>query len=144
MVFGMLIGPTIGTLTPGARSEVVLKLFPRYVRYVEIFSVTTVVFGVALLLDIANGNMSVLSPSTPFGLYISAGALLAAVVVVLAFVFVAPTAHRIVRLTEQMAKNPGPPPPELPRASARLRAGAMIALVLLILVLVFMVAAATS
>lgn len=139
MVFAMLIGPTIGTFTPGTRSEVVLKLFPKYVRYTEVFAIMTVLFGAALALSIANGDMNVLSPSTHFGLFILSGASLAIIVVALAFGFIAPTAHRVVHLTEEMVKNPGPPPAELLRASSRLRAGASVGLILLILVLVFMV-----
>lgn len=140
MVFGMLIGPTLGTLTPGTRAEVVLKLFPKYVRYIEGFSIATLVFGVALVLDIANGNMSVFSLSTTFGLYITIGAALAAITVVVAFAFIVPNTHKLIHLTEAMVKNPGPPPPDLPKVAARIRMGATVALVLLILVLVFMVA----
>jgi uncharacterized membrane protein len=140
MVFAMLIGPTIGTLTPGTRAELVVKLFPRYIRYVESFSIATVVFGVALVLVIGNGDMSVFSPSTSFGLYISIGAVLALITAGLAFGIIVPSAHRVIRLAEEMIKNPGPPSPELPKASARLRMGATVGLILLILVLIFMVA----
>lgn len=140
MVFAMLIGPTIGTLTPGTRSEVVVKLFPKYIRYVEGFSIATIVFGLLLVADIGNGDMSVFSPSTTFGLYITAGALLAVITVALAFAIIVPSARKVVRLTQEMIKNPGPPPPELPKVSARLRGGATIGLILLILILIFMVA----
>jgi uncharacterized membrane protein len=140
MVFGMIIGPTIGTLTPGTRAEVVLKLFPKFSRYVGIFSLMTVVFGVALVLDIGNGDMSVFSPSTTYGLYISTGAVLALLAVVLAFTIIIPSTRKVYRLTEEMVKNSAPPSPELPKAAARLRIGATAALALLILVLIFMVA----
>lgn len=140
MVFGLLIGPTVGTFTPGTRAEVVVKLFPKYVKYVEAFSIATVVFGVALVLYIGNGDMSVFSPSTTFGLYITAGAVIALITVGLAFSLIVPTARKIVRLTEEMVKNQSPPSPELPKASARLRMSATLALVLLVLVLICMVA----
>ncbi len=141
MVFGILIGPTLGTLTPGARTEVVLKLFPKYIRYAEAFTLLTVIFGVALVLDIGNGDMSIFSWSTSFGLYISIGAALAVVAVILAFMVIAPSAEEVIRLTEEMVKDSTPPSPGLPKASAGLRMGASVGLVVLILALVFMVAA---
>jgi len=140
MVFGMLIGPTIGTLTPGARAEVVLKLFPKYVRYAKAFGLITVIFGLALVLDIGNGDMSVFSPSTSFGLYITTGAVLALVAVVMAFAVISPSANRVCRLTEEMVKNSSPPSPELSKAATRLRVSSLVGLAVLVLVLVFMVA----
>ena len=140
MIFGMLIGPTIGKLTPAARSELIIKLFPGYLRYVGVFSVMTVVFGLALVLDIGNGNMDVFSLSTSFGLYLTTGAILAFITVILAFALVIPSARKLLHMTQEMVKNSTPPPPELHNVSARMRMGATIGLVLLILVLVFMVA----
>ena len=140
MVFGLLIGPMLPSLTPGTRAELVVKLFPKYVRYVEGFSIATVTFGVLLVLDIGSGGMSAFSLSTTFGLYITVGAVLAALTVVFALVLIAPTARKVARLTDEMIKNHGPPSPELPKASARLRLSATIGLVLLILVLICMVA----
>jgi len=117
----------------------VMKLFPPFLRYVTAFSIMTVIFGVALVLDIANGNMSVFSLNTTFGLGIVTGAALAVVAIALATTVVSPSARKMLRLTEEMVKNSSPPSPELPKAAERVRVSAAIVLVLLILVLVFMV-----
>jgi len=95
MVFGMLIAPTIGRLTPGARAEVILKLFLKHARYSEAFSLMTVISGLALVLDIGNGDWSVFSPATSFGLYIWTGSALALIVFVLAFAVIVPSAHKV-------------------------------------------------
>lgn len=92
---------------------------------------------------LADGNTSILSLSTSFGLYISIGAVLALVAVALAFAVILPSTHKMVKIVESMMKNPGPPPPELAVAANRLRIGSTAAMVLLILVTVFMVAGAT-
>lgn len=144
MVFGMVIGPSLPKLSPGTRAEFMVKVTPKYVRYVEILSVITLVFGVAMVAVLADGNFSIMSPSTPFGLYISTGAILALVAEALAFTVIVPSAHKIVKLTEVMMKNPGPPSPELIAAGKRLRIGSVIGMILLILVTVFMVAGATA
>jgi uncharacterized membrane protein len=143
MFFAMVVGPLLGKLTPGARGELILKLLPRFVRYIAAFGTLTLVMGVALAFSITNGNIGLLSPTaSPVGLYITVGAVLALVTIGIATGVVIPTSNRIVRILQTMAQNPGPPPPELARATTRLRMGATTALVLLLVVLVFMVAAA--
>jgi uncharacterized membrane protein len=144
MVFGMIIGPLIPKLSPPTRGELIVNLFPKYIRYIQIFAGLTVVFGVALLGNIIQGDLGMMSPSTPFGLYISSGAGLALVTVILAFGFIVPATHKLVRLTQEAMKSPGPPSPELQRTANRLRAGTTVGLALLIVVLVLMVAAATT
>jgi hypothetical protein len=98
--------------------------------------------GVGLLLSIINGDLSLLSPAASFGRYITAGATIALVTVLVAIAVVAPSANKILRIVENLAKNPGPPPPELAKVSRRLRMGTTSVLVLLVVVLVFMVGAA--
>ena len=142
MVFGMVIGPSLPKLSPQARAELLIKIIPRFARYIVVFAVLTLAFGVITATVILNGDFSV-SLSTPFGLYISIGAALALVVAVIALGVVLPTISKIVKMTESLAKSPGPPPPELIAASNRLRMGSLVALVFLILVTMFMVAGAT-
>src|SRR5512138_3112815 len=45
ITFLVAIGPTLKKLTPQANSEIALKLFPRYVRTVQVFTILTVIFG---------------------------------------------------------------------------------------------------
>jgi len=55
----------------------------------------TVISGLALVLDIGNGDWSVFSPATSFGLYIWTGSALALIVFVLAFAVIVPSAHKV-------------------------------------------------
>ncbi len=142
MVFGMVVAPLLPSFNPATRGEVVLKLFPKYIRYTEIFSLMAVIFGAILALAMAGGDFAMFSPTTTFGLFITIGATLAIITFGLGIGVIAPSAHRLVRLTESAVKNPGPPSPDLLKTTGRLKTTATIGLVLLILVLVFMVAAA--
>ncbi len=144
MFFGMVLGPLLGKLSPGTRSELVLKLFPKFSRYVGIFAVFTVIVGVTLALVMANGDLSIFAPTTAFGLYITTGATLALVTVIIAFALVIPSARKILKITQNLAQNPGPPPPELAKVSSRLRTTSLAGMILLLLVLVFMVAAVNA
>jgi len=147
MVFAMLIGPTLPSLTPASRGELIVKLLPKYIRYAEIFTFVTPIFGLGLALYISHGSFAVFSPTTygNFGLYISIGALLSVVAWVISFGLVAPTGHKIVSITKEMMKVLGtPPPPELQKASIRLRIASTAGLVVLFLIVAVMVAAATS
>ena len=141
MVFGMIIGPALPTLTPSTRGEFIVKVIPKYTRYAQIFAIATPLIGVALALAMSGGSLSVFAPTTQFGLFISAGAALALVVWVVFFGVVTPAANKVVRLTEGMMKSPGPPSTELLGANKRLRGGAAVGLVLLMAILVCMVAA---
>ena len=144
MVFAMLIGPTLPTLSPSSRGELIVKLLPKYIRYAEIFTFITPVFGLALALYITQGNWSIFSPNTYFGLYLSIGALLSLIAWVIGFGLVAPTGRKVVKYTTDMMKNPGGPPPAgLQRASKRLRIASATGLVVLLLIVVCMVVAAT-
>lgn len=160
MVFAMLIGPILPTLSPASRGELIVRLFPKYVRWAEIFTFITPVFGLTLALYISHGNWSIFNPNSntgiactnvlvacvtnPFGFYLSSGALLTLVAWGLLFGVLAPTARKIVWFTQTAMKNPGsPPPPGLPKATMRLRATSLTALVLLFVIVFCMVLAAT-
>ena len=142
MLFGMVIGPLLPSSNPATRGEVVLKLFPKYIRYSEVFALMSVVFGAALALAISGGDFSKFSPTTTWGLFISIGGTIAIITLGLAVGVIAPAAHKLVHLTEAAMKNPGPPSQDLMKTSARLKTSATAGLILLILVLVCMVAAA--
>ena len=141
MVFGMIVGPSLPIFTPSTRGEFIVKVLPRYVRYVQVFTILTPLVGVALALSLSNGSFSVFSPSTTFGIFLSAGAGLSVVAWILAFGVIGPAAGKLVRLTVEMAKSSGPPPPDLLSASKKMRAGASVGLVVMMAILVCMVAA---
>lgn len=142
MVFGILIGPLLPDLSAPSRSELIVNLFPRFVRYVQIFAIATIIFGLGLVFSIAGGDLGSMSPSTLYGFFMSTGSAVTILAIVIGFGIVVPSAHKLVAIVKGMQHNPGPPPPELSRIQARLRVSSAIMIVLLIVVLAFMVAAA--
>jgi hypothetical protein len=90
MVFAMVVGPSLPRFSASTRVEFGAKVVPKFARYIEVFAIITVIFGVAMVAVITDGDLSVMSPSTPFGLYISIGALLSLVAMGLAFAVVIP------------------------------------------------------
>lgn len=143
MVFVMVVAPGLAGTTPQTRLEFFQKVVPRYVRYAIGFSLATLVMGVATVFVVVNGDFSLMSPSTSFGLYISGGAVLALVAAALAVAVVGPTAMKMSRIASSLVAAPGPPPPELAALGRRLRLASTSVMVLLMVVLLFMVAAAT-
>ncbi len=142
MVFGMIVAPGLAKLSPETRSEFVLKVVPKYVRYILSFALFTLVFGVGSVFTFANGNLSIMSPSTSFGVYISAGALVALVAFAIGVGIVIPSANKMVKIVKGTTANPGPSA-ELRIVSERMRLGSILTMILLIVVTILMVAAAT-
>jgi uncharacterized membrane protein len=143
MVFGIIIGPSLAKLSPQARGEFMAKVMPRYLRYFEIFSGMTILFGIVAEDVLLNGDFSSVSFSTSFGLYITTGAILALVVFAVSFSVIIPMTRKIIRIAESMMKTPGPPPPELAVLLKRQRVVTTVSLVLMIVVTVLMVAGTT-
>ena len=141
MLFAMVVGPTIGDLTPATSGEVVVKMLPKYLRFLVIFTVVTPVLGLVTALSSLNGDFSILAPNSTFGDWMSAGALLSLISWVVTFGVVYPTGKRIIRITEEVVENQTPQPPGLPKLAMRLKISSGIGLALLIAVLITMVAA---
>jgi len=141
MLFAMILAPTLSTFSPAGRGEFIVKLFPKFARYVPMVAVSTLVFGGALYYYMAAGDSS--AYTSQWGVSIMAGAVLALVAAVLAIAIVIPAMNKMVRLVKEMQANPtSPPSPEVPKILRRLRMASVSGLVLLMLVVVFMVAAA--
>jgi uncharacterized membrane protein len=143
MIFAIVIGPSVGTMSPAARTEFFANVVPKYLRYVEVFSILTILFGVATAVVFADGDYSMFSSSSTFGLLLSAGAILGLVAIGLAMAVVVPTARRISKISQGMLQKPGPPPAELLGLAKRLKVSSTSALAILVLVTMLMVAAAT-
>jgi hypothetical protein len=144
MIFGIVIGPSLAHMTPQSRTEFFAKVIPKFLRYVEAFSIMTVVFGLITVVVLANGDYSIFSLSTSLGVFITAGAVLAVVTVGLAIGVITPTARKMSVISQGLIQKPGPPPAELPGLASRLKNSAAIGLVLLIIITVLMVAGATG
>ncbi len=145
MIFGFVVGPSLPQFSPQARGEFLSKVLPKYVRFGEGAAGATVLFGLLFAYAFTDGDLSLLSPSNPFGLKLTTGAVLGFTAFLLVILVVAPSAKKIVRIVNEMARqgSQGSPPPELAKMMARLRRGARITLVLLLVTFTFMVGAAT-
>lgn len=142
LLFLMVIEPSIPKLSPQASSELVLKVFPRFVRYVQVFATLALVFGVALALAISDGNFLLFGFGSGWGLDVTLGGSFGVVTYLLVFLLLAPSVTSLARMVAQLQQNPGqPPPPEFHAVQERLRYGAPSAVVLLSMAMVFMVAA---
>ncbi len=145
LIFSFVVGPSLAQFSPQARSEFISSVFPRYVRFGELVSAGTVLFGLLFAYAFTDGDLSLLSPSNPFGLKLTTGALLGFSAFLVVNLVLAPSAKKIVRIVNGMKgqAGQGSPPPELAKLTVRLQRGARIALVLLVLTFTFMVGAAT-
>src|SRR5438093_13286639 len=73
MFLAMVLGPSTRELPPPSRRDLVLRLFPRFIRYVTIFATLTLVFRFLLGMVLVNAGSDVFSPSTNLGLRITLG-----------------------------------------------------------------------
>ncbi len=147
LTFLVAVGPSLKKLSPQANSEIALKMFPRYVRTIQIFTVLTIIFG-PLLAFTMNALNDVGGPNSfdlisPWSRFITAGASVGIFTFFLVFLVFTPTAKGLSRLVQQMQQNPQQPPPEKFGAlQKRLAILGPSAVALLFLAEVFMVAAA--
>ena len=141
MLFALIVGPTIGDFTPATSGEVVVKMLPKYLTFMMIFTGLTPILGLFTALSISNWSFSIFSMSTTFGMYISVGAFLSLLTWVVAFGVVFPTGRKIVKVTQEMVNNKTPAPPFLPKLAMRLKISTGVGLALLIAILICMVAA---
>ncbi len=147
ITFLIAIGPSLKRISPQANGEIVLKLFPRYVRTVQIFTVLTVIFGplLAFTMNATNevGGPNVFDLISPWSRLITAGASLGLFTFFVVFLAFTPTAKGLGQLVQQMQQNPQQP---LPKRFVILQKRAAIlgplAVTLLLTAEVFMVAAA--
>lgn len=143
MFLAMVLGPSTRELPPPSRRDLVLRLFPRFIRFVTIFATLTLLFGVLLGLALMSDGSDILSPSTAWGLRITIGATLALVAYGLAMALGLRSAKKIVELVQKAQQDQQQAQaPELAKLTARLRLTAVIVTVLLSASLILMVAAA--
>ena len=138
MFLVMVLTPSMVGLSPGSRKELVLKLFPRFIRYVTVFATLTLVAGVLLAL----GMIGQLDPSATRGLRVSIGAFIALVAYVLALGVGLRSARKLMKILGTPQDPQQSPPPEIAVLQRRMRFTATAVVTLLALTLVFMVTAA--
>ena len=139
----LLIGmePKFGKLSPATRGELMTTLFPRLNRLEMIFASGTVAFGVLYAYEFTGGNLTILSPTTSWGLAITAGATLGFVAFLLEVVVDYPAEKKVIAImTEMRANNQLVPPAELSKYHERSEFAESAVLILLFAALAFMVA----
>ncbi len=146
ITFLVAVGPSLRKLSPKANSEIALKMFPRYVRTIQAFTVMTIIFGplLAFTMNAFNdGGPNSFDLVSPWSQLITAGAATGIFTFFLVFLVFTPTANGLSHLVEQMQQNPQQPPPEkLGTLQKRITILGPSAVALLLLAEVFMVAAA--
>lgn len=138
----MVLTPSMRGLSPSSRRDLILKLFPKFTRYVTAFATLTLVAGILLAFGYAGPNLESLSPTTTWGLRITIGATLALVAYALALGLGLRSAWRIVKILNAQQDPQQGPPAEIAQLQGRMRLTATSVVILLMLSLVFMVAAA--
>ncbi len=140
----LLLGmePKLGKLSPATRNELMMTLFPRLNRLEMIFATATVFFGLVFAYESTGGDLAMLSPGTPWGLAITAGAALGFVAFLLEVAVDYPSEKRVIAIMAEMrARNSDAAPPELAKYHERSEHAELAVLILLFTALVFMVAA---
>ncbi len=146
LTFLVAVGPSLKKLSPQANGEIVLKMFPRYVRTIQVFTVLTLIFGplLAFTMNAVNdGGPNAFDLVSPWSILITAGASVGIATFFLVFFAFTPTVKGLEAAILQMQQNPQQPPPAK-FVSLQKRAAILgpLAVALLLSAEVFMVAAA--
>ena len=143
LTFFVSIGPSLAKLSPQANGEFALKVFPRFVRSVQIFTVLTLVFSPLLAWQMNDGPPNAFDLKSPWSIAITIGASIGIASFFVVFGVLTPLAKKLGRLILQMQHNPQQSlSAELQRVQKSLAIGAPLGVVLLLLAEVLMVTAA--
>jgi len=143
LTFLVSIRPSLGRLSPQASGEFVLKVMPRFVRSVQVFTVLTLVFGPLLAYTMNDGPPNQFNLVSPWSIFVTIGASVGITMFFVVFFLFTPTANNLVRVIKQMQQNPQQPPPtEFSVLQKRLAMIPPLGVTLLFLAEAFMVTAA--
>jgi uncharacterized membrane protein len=143
LTFLVTIRPSVAKFTPQANSEFLLKVFPRFVRSVQVFTALTLVFGPLVAYTMSDGPPNAFDLRSPWSISITIGASFGIAAFLVVFLLLTTTAKKIVHTVQQMQQNPQQPPPAgLRSLQKRLAIIPPLGVSLLLLAEVFMVAAA--
>jgi len=143
LTFLVAVGPSLKKISPQANSEIALKMFPRFVRTVQIFTVLTLTFGPLLAFTMNDGSPNAFDLISPWSRLVTAGASVGIAAFFLVFLAFTPTAKGLGRIILQMQQNPQQPPPaKFGSLQKRMAILGPLAVTLLLLAEVFMVGAA--
>jgi uncharacterized membrane protein len=144
LLFLSTIQPSLQKLSPQTNGELIVKMFPRLLRHVQVFTILTVIFGPLLAVVMSlNGAPHVFNLVSPWSVFVTTGASFGIATFLLVFLLMTPSIKKLGRLVLQMQQNPQQPPPgEFRTLQKRLKIGTPIAVIFLLLAEIFMVAAA--
>ena len=74
LTFLISIRPLLPKFSPQARGEFILKIFPRFVRSVQVFTILTLVFGPLLAYAMADGPPHAFNLTSPWSIFVITGA----------------------------------------------------------------------
>jgi len=139
----LLIGmePRLGKLSAAARDEFTTTVSPRINKMEMFFASATILFGLLFLYEFTGGDLSLISPSTQWGLAIMAGATLGFVAFLLEAFVDYPAEKMIIEIVRDMRANNRAPPPELSKYHERSEMVEIAVIILLFAAVTFMVAA---
>jgi|SRR5271157_647707 len=140
IMFAFVVGPALARLSPASSGEFLVKVVPRVVLFFQVFAGLTILFGALLLYNM--GGPSLLSPSTSYGLDLTAGVGFAIVAFVESEFVAVPIQLRAVRMIREMlAAGQHQPPAGFPRTLRLATITATLTVVLLVLASICMVGA---
>ncbi len=143
LTFLVSIRSSLPKLSPQASGEFVVKVMPRFVRSVQVFTVLTLVFGPSLALAMNDGPPNQFNLVSPWSIFVTLGASVGIVMLLVVFFLFTPTANGLVQTIKQMQQNPGQPPPaKFSALQKRLSIIPPLGVTLLLLAEAFMVTAA--
>jgi uncharacterized membrane protein len=144
MLFVSVISPSLRRMSPPSRSEFILSALPPYLRFIGGSSILSVLAGLALYAYITV-VATTLAPSSSGQIYIQAGAVLALVIVIIAFGLIIPTGRKLVKLLKETQKQATPDAnaAQMANLQKRLTMGARLGVLLLTLTFIMMIIGAS-
>lgn len=140
LIFMVVVTPLMPKLSGSTRGELVVKLFPNFVKTVLSFAGMTGLFGILLALTLSYEEPAMFSVELP---RLTVGASLALIVFLLGLLVSLPSVKRMSQiLSEMQAKGEQQPSPEFSRLQKRVGRVTNIGVVFLMIALVFTVLAA--
>ncbi len=111
LTFLISIRSSLPKLSPQASGEFVVKVMPRFVRSVQVFTILTLIFGPSLALAMNDGPPNQFDLVSPWSISVTLGASVGIVMLFVVFLLFTPTANGIIQIVRQMQQNPNQPPP---------------------------------
>ena len=142
-----IILPVFKKWSPSTRKEFLSTFMPKWIPYMLVSSIFTLLFGFLLAYNMSNGNLgSILFHVDSWASYIEIGAILGLIAFVFAEIIIIPIGKKWASLTDALAKEGKDPysSQEVMGLQKKLDTVASVGLVFLILTLIMMVAAGFS